>query len=247
MSFLDELNATAFTENEEELLKKEFIDYVDNVVFPYWVEREYKRIKAEIRKKVEKGEYTIENGRKVVEGKLTTSYIGEGEWIDTHVRFVGYGEADFQPIPLFKQLAFRGKCDFGDDFPCKARARIDKSGDSASVFFKGIAVQVEWNKRGLFKNRMEAEAVKLTKEFKEVCNAFAEWAQKDNIKLSWGILPKWSEFMVANFDEEIRHKTSFGCVYDGRNPYEKKEAESKRERIEYEIGQSTALVYRVEF
>lgn len=272
-TFLDDLNAKVLTEEGEESLKREFIKYIDEELFPYWIKREYEEIKKEIENKAKLGEFKIENEKKVIEGKFSFSSIlhrRNTKEISKFIYLDCYSKKN--EIPLFEELRSRGINEFGKDFPCKAYAEIKQAPKKTLIVFKyGYCStrhanastikeipmgEIEWKNEtrwhGLF-NRYKVTVpilVKLTNSFKDIYKAFTQIAQKDSVKIGLSFIEQLNSFSEANeiiiddFDKEIRFTPANDWTII---PNYEENLEAKYCHVEAEVLSRIYFTYRVEF
>ena len=127
MSFLDELRGDVLTEDGEKALQRKYKEYIENEVLPYWVEREYAKIKEEIANRAKLGDFKNENGKKVIEGQFSFWGFGRRDRLSLS-QYIECGDReDILVNDLLLEIADRGIKDFGEDFECMARADLNIS------------------------------------------------------------------------------------------------------------------------
>ena len=250
-TFLDELNLNA-AKKLSNVVEAEFKAYVDNVLFPYWVEREYVRnVKQEIVDKVKRGEYKIENGKKIVCGEIC--YINcRGEYSSCHSpEFEGNNKLVQQLLDMgFEFKSYGDKLDsaiviypkrngfftfYVKSTPQYATEHIQFNSSILRKTEKRKFTQIE--RVGLFKKakeivyEREVDTYELCNELKTICKAFAERGRKDSVEIMLELKGHLDESPIAqicDFDKKII--TDFNSNYSDENHIE-----------------ASCLTYRVEF
>ena len=252
VSFLDELNST-LSKKVSSGVELEFKTYVNNVLFPYWLEREYDRnVKQEIINKVKRGEYQIHNGKKIVCGEIR--YINcEGEYskihspefevndelvkklLDMGLEYKSYGEELNSAVIIYpKHNGFFTF--FVKSSPLYTTKNIKFN--STSILKKTEKRKFTQIERvGLLKKpkevvyEREVDTYELCNELKTICKAFAERGKKDSIEIMFelkGYLDQSPIAKICDFDKKII--TNFNSNYSDENHID-----------------DSCLTYRVEF
>ena len=218
-NFIDELNLSV-SQNVATTVAESYESYVNNVLFPYWIEREYERIvKQEISNRVARGEYTIENGKKVVAGEIR--YIN---WKGTSEENLFDVEVNKELIQQLSKMGLENSVEsYGDKLKSIVDIRPTINGNFY-FYIRGVHSQIfhsiiegthtsittESKREGLFKrektyeHKKEVRSYELEWPLKTVCKAFAERGKKDFVEIAFEI--KGINGFVAkmrNFDEKI--------------------------------------------
>ena len=251
-SFLENLNSFAST-NLSTDIETEFITYANDVLFPYWIEREYERnVKQEIINKVKRGEYTIENGKKIVCGKIL--YINSevvyseiyspkfkinneliNKLLDMGFGLNSYGSKLPTPIIIYPQ--------HGGYFIFRVKSSPNYASTNIKFDHGNIIKKTEnrsfthIERVGLFKRKKECvyerkvDTYELCDELKVICKAFADRGKQDAVEIAFE-LKGYSDYnpiaTLRNFDEKVI--TDFSTFY------------SEKDHIS-----ESCLTYRVEF